>query len=439
MSKWTASFTLLSGLLFVMAACNAPGELPVPLGAASASPLPPTAAATAQPTRPPTATPTSVPGGMAIVGPVETVFDWSAERCAYEDIPDLPARAFRDADGTVQLISSHLLGRRWTGAELDQVTHDCTVVLGSDHQADPSLFNDNEWLYAPYTEDGTTIWMLIHNEYHGWEHSADCPPPNHFRCWYNAITLAVSHDGGLSYQDAAPPPDHLVASLPDVYIANAGPYGVMSGTNIVKKDDDYYAFVRIDATNSDHQRQCLMRTDDLSRPDSWRAWDGDEFTIAWRDPYQMDESERGGVPCAAVSEPTLGIVSSSLHYNTFLEQYVLLGESTVHRDGQDIWGIIYATSTDLIHWSNRYLLTAAELPWTYQPGDDNFILYPSLLDPNSNSRNFETADEQAYVYFTRFNRPGAEPLDRDLVRVPVAFFKTVEEAEAAAVPFQVQP
>ncbi|NIT80066.1 MAG: hypothetical protein GWO44_25000, partial [Thermoplasmata archaeon] len=82
----------------------------------------------------------------------------------------------------------------------------------------------------------------------------------------------------------------------------------------------------------------------------------------------------------------------------------------------------------MIEWDDRQLLTEVELSWTYQPGDDVYLLYPSLLDPESDSRNFETSDKTAYVYFTRFNQPGGDPLDRDLVRVPVEFFETVEEA-----------
>ena len=36
------------------------------------------------------------PGPVKIIGAAETVFDWTTDRCESEDIPDLPARAFRD-------------------------------------------------------------------------------------------------------------------------------------------------------------------------------------------------------------------------------------------------------------------------------------------------------------------------------------------------------
>jgi len=52
-------------------------------------------------------------------------------------------------------------------------------------------------------------------------------------------------------------------------------------------------------------------------------------------------------------------------------------------------------------------------------------MYPSLLDPDSETRNFETTGKKAYLYYTLFNLDylGNSTLDRDLVRVPVEFFK----------------
>ncbi len=270
---------------------------------------------------------------MAVVGPVETVFDWSADRCATDDIPDLPARAFRDSGGKVQLISSHIQTRRMIGPTLDTLARDCTVRMRSDHNPDPAQFDDSEWLAAPYTEDGSIIYALVHMEYHGWEHSTDCQPPNHFPCWYNSITLASSTDAGASYADAADPPNQLVASLPDRYQAGAGPYGVLEPSNIVKKDGYYYDFVRIDETNSDQQRICLMRTDDLSTAGSWRFWDGEGFNVQMGDPYALPNSALGGVPCAPISPDTLGVMEQSVTFNTYLNRYVMVGTTAIHLGG----------------------------------------------------------------------------------------------------------
>jgi hypothetical protein len=105
---------------------------------------------------------------------------------------------------------------------------------------------------------------LIHHEYHGWEHSSDCPPPNHFPCWFNSITKAVSTDGGDAFRDIVAPPDHLVATLPERFRVGAGTSGVFEPSNIIKKDGYKYSFMRIDEFDSDQKRICFMRTNDLS-------------------------------------------------------------------------------------------------------------------------------------------------------------------------------
>jgi hypothetical protein len=89
-----------------------------------------------------------------------------------------------------------------------------------------------------------------------------------------------------------------------------------------------------------------------------------------------------------------------------------------------VYGFYYSTSTDLIHWSQRQLLMEAVLPWTYKGcGDDSPLQYPSMLDPNSPSRNFETTGRTMYLYFIRdnYNQYCNQGSDRDLIRIPVAF------------------
>jgi len=352
-----------------------------------------------------TVEPTEIPfePTIAVVGPEEIVFDWSYDACEPEDIPDLPARAFRDADGQVHLISSHLQGRAKVGSSLDSVTHQCDLIMTSDHDGDPANFNDNEWIAATYTEDGETIYAIIHNEYHGWEHN-DCGSEFvDFACWYNALTLAISHDGGKTFEDAAPPPEHFVAGLPYPYEAGAGPYGTLEPSNILKaKDDYYYQITRVDDYNSDDQWLCLNRTDDLANPDSWRAWDGEGFNMRYISPYEEPDADPAQHLCEPLSPEETGLMAQSLTYNTALDRYVLLGLSADHLGGREVWGIYYSFSEDLIHWTRRQLLWERELSWTWQPGDERPIGYPTLIDP-----------------------------DRDLVRVPVKFFDTQAEAQAA--------
>ena len=54
--------------------------------------------------------------------PEVRVFDWSTNKCGDDDIPDQPARAFRDSSGQVSLIDSHHTVRRALGSTLGTVS-----------------------------------------------------------------------------------------------------------------------------------------------------------------------------------------------------------------------------------------------------------------------------------------------------------------------------
>ena len=409
-----------------IAGCN----LPAPSAAPTDRPEPP-----ATPTGPPPAAPSPSPEPaqptLAVTGPEEIVFDWTTDACEPEDIPDLPARAFRDAAGLVHLISAHLVNRAAVGPSLDDLTRECGIVLSSDHDLDPAHHNDNEWIAAVYTEDGETVYAVVHNEYHGWEHGDCASETVDFGCWYNSLTLAFSTDGGETFNHIAPTPGHFVAGLPYPYEAGAGPFGIFEPSNILKaKDGFYYQVVRVDDIHSPEQWSCLMRTADLANPASWRAWDGSGFNLEFLDPYTAAPgADPADHVCAPLAREEIGVMHQSLTYNSLLDRYVLLGLSADHLDGREAWGIYYSFSEDLLTWTHRQLLWELELPWTWIPGDEQPVLYPTLLDPDSPSRSFDVTDGTAYLYFTRFN-PGSH-LDRDLVRVPVAFFPSVAEAAAA--------
>jgi hypothetical protein len=115
----------------------------------------------------------------------------------------------------------------------------------------------------------------------------------------------------------------------------------------------------------------------------------------------------------------------SLTFNTYLDKYLLVGTASgPGRPGEMASGIYYSTSEDLIHWTPRRLIMEVESRHTYRCGDPNPVAYPSVLDPDSTSRNFETTGKEAYLYFTRSNYQSCrETLDRDLVRIPIEFSK----------------
>ncbi len=347
---------------------------------------------------------------VVVTGEPEVVFDWTTDRCEDVDIPDLAARAFRDADDNVQLISAHEVNRRFIGPDLDHLRHECDVIMRSGLDPDPAAFDDHEWLAATWTPDGRTVYALVHDEYQGHSRPERCPSGNYFSCWYNAITLAVSQDGGRTYR-AAPRPN-LVASIPDPYVPDLGPRGMFAPSNIVRRGDGYfYSLVRL--LRGEIGGNCVIRTKDLSNPSSWRAWtDGKQFDTRFVDPY-------GPVPdpsrhlCRSFLFPTgRHLDPGSITYNSVARQWIFVGAST--------GGFYYALSRDLVTWTAARLFYDVTTIWEYACGDPDPVLYPSLIDPSSTSRNFETSDGRAYVYYTVLHYPDCQQtLDRDLVRVPV--------------------
>ena len=88
------------------------------------------------------------------------------------------------------------------------------------------------------------------------------------------------------------------------------------------------------------------------------------------------------------------------------------------------WGFYFSVSKDLIHWSDRRLIARTELPWTHRCGDRDSVTYPSLLNPSSKSRNFETTGRRPSLYFTRIHYDGCRmSSDRDLIRRRIQFNK----------------
>jgi hypothetical protein len=381
------------------------------------------------------------------VGPEVTVFDHSSQSCQEDDIPDIAARGIKDSAGRTQLIVSHYNTRREIGTTLDNVTHNCSVVLFSDNDSDPSHYNYLEWLHSLYTIDGTTVYGFIHQEYHGWDFYRECAglagTPDIKKCWYNAVTLAKSTNRGDSYSHVAPP-GHLIASVPYQFTPLQGPYGVYRPSNIqLRADGYYYMLVLAEPHGAQEPGECLVRTKDLSSPTSWRAWDGEAFTVRFINPYVETSENPANHVCKPVSSaftgPLRGFEVNSLTYNTYYGKYMLVGQTLKN----NVPGFYFSLSEDLIHWTEPVKLMEGEIPFvSHVCGDPNPVRDGALLDPSSPGRNFEQVDQTANLYFTRFNYfySGSNcsmTLDRDLIKYPVQFSGRPPTAALSVSPSQV--
>jgi hypothetical protein len=328
-----------------------------------------------------------------VIGPAQVVFD-TREGCEQIDIPDAPARAFRDDRGVVHLMATHYVARAMIGPSLDHLKHDCRVIYRSPQDSDPSHFRYKNWLFSFYSTDGRRIGALVHSEFDGVEIPGMCATPEaDTNCWWNTVTFAESVDGGYSFETPAPP-QNLVAALPYRYIVGNrdSAYGYGGPTNIMKVGGFFYSLINEWSYKAQKGGACLIRTTDVFDPQSWRSWDGKGFNVRFADPYR----ETIAKPEEHVCEPVLGVMADSLLQHAASGNFI--ATEFVSDDGFYI-----RASHDLIHWSNSSLLVKfSDLRmadgrgnWTYD--------YVSLLDPRSTDRNFSTVSDTPYVYYVRMD------------------------------------
>ncbi len=241
-------------------------------------------------------------------------------------------------------------------------------------------------------------------------------------CTLNSITFAQSNDGGKTFTQPNAP-NHLVATLPFRYKPDWGLMALWQPSNIVKspKDDYYYTLMQTDYRPASgpggRQGTCVMRTKTLNDPASWRAWDGKAFEMRFINPYTEPNEDPEKHTCQFVSVNEIQGLTYNLTYNSFFDKFMAVGVGT-SRTG--VSGFYFSLSDDLVHWTPKQLLMKADLAHivNYHPP---YLAYPSLVDPNDTSRNFEITGASPYMYFTRINR--MNPLDFDLLRVRVQLSK----------------
>jgi hypothetical protein len=345
-----------------------------------------------------------------LVGSRVAVFDTAKDSCERIDIPDAPARAFRDYQGTVHLVASHYIMRQSLGPTLPSAKHSCQVTYNSAHDPNPANYNDSTWLDSFYSLDGKKIVALGHMEYHGWEHPGECHSQDNNACWYNADTFHLSDDGGYHFNSFKAPANYFVG-LPYKYRIDQGPEGYSVDTNILKVGDWYYAMATDwnwppNCSAQSGSRACLVpfggspiRTSNLLDVSSWRGWNGKDFSVSFVDPYLGPVKRPQDhiytpvqymwyVNAINVHEPT-GLFVATL-WDPFNTAY-----------GPE--GLYLSTSTDMINWSHPTLVVTQAQFRAKEPKGNWSYLYFSLLDPTAKDANFSSIGDHPYLYYVRLD------------------------------------
>lgn len=347
---------------------------------------------------------------LSPAGAPRTLYRWSTDRCEDEFIPDAPARAFRRADGRMVLLATHRENWALVGADFAALKPDCQSVLRSSQQGAGEL-----WIEATYTRDGREVVALVSQDLSKRVRAEGCERDSPGRCWLNNILAARSTDMGRSFA-LLPGPGRVVATLGDRYPAAArARHGAFTTTNIVQHAGSHYMMAYLQAEPTQPPGNCLFRTADPFVPGSWRGWDGQDFSL--------DFAVQGNTrPCLPIAPQVLRTEVRSLSYlpGPGLWLAVFHGRLQLEGDAAPVPGFYYAQSRDLLDWQPPRRIWAA--PTQARRDDATMVTnYPSLLDPESRSRNFDTLDSgRPMLLFTvQHLRQGQGSMNRDLQYLPL--------------------
>jgi hypothetical protein len=140
------------------------------------------------------------------------------------------------------------------------------------------------------------------------------------------------------------------------------------------------------------------------------------------DPYTEEVTEEQRHVCAPVASGLMvGPVASVTRHRQSGVYIALMATTRPSASGdKPVSGIFFTTSSDLIEWSVPTLILELPMQFRFECSDQAAFFYPSLLDPDSPSRNFEDTGDHAYLYLTKIYLDKCKlGMQRDLVRIPI--------------------
>ena len=350
---------------------------------------------------------------MRLVGAPEIVFDGSRQGCSADDMPDVNARAFRNAANEVVVFALHLQNRRLRGPDLAHLTIDCTPTLDSRFDADPAHYDDRSFVAATWTRDGRHVSALVHHEYHADAHGR-CRASGDLACWYNSVLAYRSDDDGATFHRAAP---LVVASAPFRQDVDQGRHrGFFNPSNMFSDGHYVYMFAATTGWTGQPYGACLFRTADPANAAGWRAYDGQAFSIVAADPYGAPKPMPK--PCEIIA-PFAFPVGAVVRVPG--GGWLAVVQASRNDDVFPVDGFYTATSRDLTHWSAPALLKpGATLFNDLCTAGPSVIAYPSILAADASSRTFDDAGHEPYLYFASIAVQGCGTGKRLLLRQRLA-------------------
>lgn len=382
----------------------------------------------------------------------EVWFNQTHDQCNPRDTVDQSMAAFRRDDGTVVAYSGDndaLNGVtvpgggffRMFGSSVNHLERDCSApVLPGGSQADPASFPHSVWLMATWTDDGETVYGLVHDEYHANLTDAEmCPSGDKTACWYTTILAAKSTDGGqtFEYQTSPDNPRGIALSSPVKYQPGqeGGHAQGIPNHHLVHDPRDGFLYLLAGCAQGAYLPsdrfpkggRCVWRTKDISDVKSWRGWDGEAWTVTSVDPYASPTSTdpTGHLPSAVSGVPP---GSGSVVYHEGLELFITMGSKVIEGpNGRPIVQTAYMTSSNMTTWSSYKGAAKFELPEPYH----GCAIYPHLIDADSPARNFDVIGKDSksiYLQFITNDLRTVPPSESAFIRAGVSVPVTIEVA-----------
>jgi hypothetical protein len=319
------------------------------------------------------------------------------------------------------LTALHFINRALRGPDLDHLKIDCDVVLGSKQSPDPAAYDGRRFITSLWTSDGKNIAALIHNEYHADHFPGRCGYGGDLPCWYNTILSFRSDDSGRSFTKSTP---LVAAAAPFRQEMEQGRHrGFFNPSNIFADGPHKYAFVSTTGWSGQTYGACLFRNDNPLNSAGWRAYDGKDFSVRYDDPYAAKTTAPR--PCAPIAPFGLPVGAVVRHRGS--GTFIAIWDAPKNRSDRPVDGFYVSTSRNLFDWSAPQLLAAGK---TMMGGactpdgsgrDGSVIAYPSILDSNSEGRNFDNVGDEAWLYYAAIKAEGCTPgANRVLLRQKIS-------------------
>lgn len=381
--------------------------------------------------------------GIAVTGQPVKLFDHATDQQSPGNIPDAQATAWREADGTVNLLIPSAEAYRMRGPDFNNLTIDPTEIYSSSasaHQIPEALDNYAHWLMGPYSLDGTTFYSLTHSEWYACLLNNDCASDNYGaygNSWVASANALMSTDGGASWHLNTSHGSHIavnpgydwtgtVALQDTVYVYADNHSGVFQPTRVIRESTYYYCLAfylerdftqinpgqGIDEAPVIAQGYVLLRSPDITDPTSWETWSG---TGA----YYLPVADGQYAPFwPQQNGATLSGAPPQIVYDTTAHSYILF--FTVFGGSNPVY---YMTTPTLANpsWSNAGIVAGTASLITDPAGNVvgfNDANYVSVVDPTSPGYNFEFTGGAPYLLYSTFpEQYGGNNIARDLYRL----------------------